>query len=551
MLSGGAKLRRVMFFLAAVTTSLLLAACASPGPDEHDAGGAAEDHGRGTAVLGLTADLDALNPYLSVRASTRDVAYNIYASLMEEQADFQDGPPSFNPDLAQSWEQSKDNLAITFHLRPEAVWSDGTPITAEDVRFTQEAAVHPDVAWLAADVKKEITHVEVLDSHTVRFTFSRPYPYQLMDANDGVILPSHVWSRIPFSRWRSDGPRVPDVVSGPFRMRRWTAGQSIELEANPRYYDPRRPGLGHVAFRILPDAVSGFEQFLAGHLDFWDRVDPRQMDRVLQTTGVALRRYPDRYYGFIGWNCRRRPFTDPRVRRALTLAMDRERIVRDIFRGVARVASGPVPPVFGTRLSGRPPLPHDPPQAMALLDAAGWPAGGANGLRHAGERTLSFELQVNADAPWRRDMALMIQEDLRRIGVEVTIVSLERGTYGASHRTGEFDAYIGGWRLPTKIDLATTFSTRAVEDGVNFGGYSNPALDELLARIAGAPDFTSSLPALEHALDILQEDRPYTFLYWQDRLVGVSTRIKGAQPNAQSALFRLADWSLTGGEAAP
>lgn len=550
MLSRGVKRRRVVFFLAAVATSSLLATCASPGPDE-DAGGDPTEDRSGIAVLGLTADLDTLNPYLSVRAATRDVAYNIYASLMEEQADFQDGPPSFKPDLAQRWESSEDNLAITFYLRPEAVWSDGTPITAEDVRFTQEAAVHPDVAWLAADVKKEIALVEVLDRHTVRFTFSRSYPYQLMDANDGVILPSHIWSRIPFSRWRSDGPRVPGVVSGPFRIRRWTPGQSIELEANPRYYDPLRPRLGHVAFRILPDAVSGFEQFLAGHLDFWDRVDPRQMERVLQTAGVNLRRYPDRYYGFIGWNCRRRLFSDSRVRRALTLGIDRERITRDIFRDVARVASGPVPPVFGTHLSRRQPLPHDPGQAMALLDAAGWTADGASGLRHRGGETLSFELQVNADAPWRRDMALMIQEDLRRIGVEVTIISLERGTYGASHRTGEFDAYIGGWRLPTKIDLATTFSTRAVRDGVNFGGYSNPALDEFLESIAGAPDFASSLPAIESALDILQQDQPYTFLYWQDRLVGISKRIQGARPNAQSALFRLADWSLAGGEAAP
>jgi peptide/nickel transport system substrate-binding protein len=145
----------------------------------------------------------------------------------------------------------------------------------------------------------------------------------------------------------------------------------------------------------------------------------------------------------------------------------------------------------------------------------------------------------------------MIQEDLERIGVEVAIASLERGTYGASHRTGEFDAYIGGWRPATKIDMATTFSTGAVKDGVNFGGYSNTMLDELLERIAAAPDFQTALPDLEGALDILEEDQPYTFLYWQDRLVGVSTRIQGARPNAQSALFRLADWSLTGGEAVP
>ena len=498
----------------------------------------------GTAVLGLTADLDSLNPYLSVRAATRDVAFNIYASLLEEQADFQDGPPTFAPDLAERWVADADGLGITFHLRPDARWSDGVPITAEDVRFTQEAAVHPDVAWLAAEVKNEIATVEVVDDHTVHFRFNRSYPYQAMDANDGVILPAHIWGEIPYARWREDGPREPQVVSGPFRIEQWVPGQSIELVANENFYDPERPRLQRVVFRIIPDAVAGFEQFMAGHLDFWDRIDPRLMERVQQNNRVNLHRYPDRYYGFIAWNCSRDMFTDPAVRQALTLAMDRDRITTDIFHGVAETATGPFPPVFGRRFSGRPGLPHDPQRARDLLDAAGWMAAGDGSPRRRDGRSFSFELQVNADAPWRRDMALMIQEDLKKVGVEIAIVAMERRVYGASHRTGDFDAYIGGWRLPTKLDLAVTFSSQAVEEGVNFGRYRNPELDEILERIAAAPDYRNAVPTVEQALDILHQDQPYTFLYWQDRLAGTSVRIQGAQPNAQSALFRLSDWAL-------
>jgi peptide/nickel transport system substrate-binding protein len=509
----------------------------SPSPD----GSAAR---RGTAVLGLTADLDSLNPYLSVRAATRDVAYNIYASLLEEQSDFQDGPPSFAPDLAERWEADEDGRGYIFHLRPDARWSDGVPITAADVHFTQAAAIHPDVAWLAAEVKKEITSVEVVDDHTVHFRFTRSYPYQLMDANDGVILPAHVWSAIPYARWREDGPRKPAVVSGPFTVVRWVPGQTIELAANENFYDQRRPRLQGVVFRVLPDAVAGFEQFMAGHLDFWDRIDPRQMERVTENSQVTLHRYPDRYYGFIGWNCSRDLFRDPAVRQALTLAIDRRRITADIFHGVAEQASGPFPPVFGTRFSRRPGLPHDPQQAARLLEAAGWVNEGDGSPRSRQGRSFVFELQVNADAPYRRDIALLVQEDLRRIGVEVKIVSLERRAYGASHRTGEFDAYIGGWRLPTKLDLGFTFSSQAVEGGANFGRYRNPELDAVLARAAAAPDYDSAAPALEEALDILQRDQPYTFLYWQDRLAGTSVRIQGAHPNAQSALFRLSDWSI-------
>jgi len=494
--------------------------------------------------MGLTSDLDALNPYLSVRAATRDVAYNIYASLLEEQADFQDGPPTFAPDLAERWAADGDGMGITFYLRPDALWSDGVPITAEDVRFTHEAAIHPQVAWLASEVKKEITSVEVVNDHTIHFRFSRSYPYQVMDANDGVILPAHIWGEIPFARWREEGPREPKVVSGPFKVARWVPGQSIELVANEKYYDPERPRLQGVVFRVLPDAVAGFEQFMAGHLDFWDRIDPRVMERVQGNDQVRLHRYPDRYYGFIAWNCSRELFQEPEVRQALTLAIDRRRITTDIFHGLAETATGPFPPVFGRRFSGRAGLPHDPRRAGELLQSAGWIRPDDEGPRSRDGINFSFELQINADAPWRRDMALMVQEDLKKIGVEVAVVALERRVYGASHRTGDFDAFIGGWRLPTKLDLSVTFSSGAVEEGVNFGRYRNPELDAVLGRVAAASTYKDAVPVVEEALDILHEDQPYTFLYWQDRLAGTSVRIQGAHPSAQSALFRLSDWSI-------
>ena len=184
---------------AAPALLLIVLATGCGGPEETRSPAAAAPVERpvrgGTAVIGISADLDSLNPYLSRQALTRDVAYQIFETLMEEQADFGDGPPSFRPALAASWDVSGDGLAITFHLREDAVWSDGVPVTAADVRFSWQAAVHPDVAWLGAEAKEFIRDVEVVDTHTVRFHFTRVYPYQLMDANDGVILPRHIWLR--------------------------------------------------------------------------------------------------------------------------------------------------------------------------------------------------------------------------------------------------------------------------------------------------------------------------------------------------------------------
>jgi peptide/nickel transport system substrate-binding protein len=496
----------------------------------------------GTAVLGMGADLDSLNPYLSRQSLTRDVAYQIFETLMEEQPDFGQGPPTFRPGLASSWEFSADGLEVTFHLRPNAVWSDGVPITAEDVRFSWQASVHPDVAWLAADIKRFIENVEVLDAHAVRFRFTRVYPYQLMDANDGVILPRHIWSRVAFAEWRTAGLDREPVCSGPFQVERWTPNQSIELVRNERYYDPERPLLERVVFRIIPDAASGLEQLLAGQIDYWDKIEPRHVRRLERSPAVALHRYPDRYYGFIAWNCSRPLFSDPAMRTALTLAIDRQRIVDDLFHGTAQAASGPIPPLYWAHNRDLEPHPHGPDEAGRLLDAAGWRDEDGDGWRERDGAPFQFEIQVNADSPIRQDMALMVQEDLKRVGLDARPVALERNTYGSRHRAREFDAFIGGWRLPTKVDLAVTFASRASEHGVNYGLYSNPELDALLTRADQASRASEAKPVLDEAQQILHRDQPYTFLYWRDRLVGFSSRLRDVQPNAQSPLFDLDEW---------
>jgi peptide/nickel transport system substrate-binding protein len=496
----------------------------------------------GTAVIGISADLDSLNPYLSRQALTRDVAYQIFETLMEEQADFGDGPPSFEPALAASWDISGDGLAITFHLRKDAVWSDGVPVTAADVRFSWQAAVHPDVAWLGAEAKEFIRDAEVVDTHTVRFHFTRVYPYQLMDANDGVILPRHIWEPIPFDEWRTSRLDREPVCSGPFRVERWAPGQFIELARNERHDLPGRPLLDRVVFLVIPDAASGLEQLLAGEIDFWDKIEPRHMERLQRQPDVLLHRYPDRYYGFLAWNCVRPLFSDPEVRRALTLAMDRQRIVADLFRGTAEPASGPIPPLYWAHDGTLKPYPHDPAAARQLLEAAGWIDRDGDGWRDRNGVPFRFELQVNAESSLRQDMALMIQEDLRQVGLDVQPVVLERRTAGALQRAHDFDAFIGGWRLPTKVDLAVTFATASVEEGVNYGRYSNDELDALLAQSEQAADFRDAKPLLDRAQRLLRRDQPYTFLYWRERLVAFSTLVRDVQPNSQSPLFHLDQW---------
>ena len=160
----------------------------------------------------------------------------MFLHLYEEQADFQQHPATFTPQLAKSYEWSPDHKVLTFHLRDDVVWTDGVPVTSADVRWTWQAQRDKDVAWELADSKHWIDDVEAVDPRTVRFHFSRVYAKQLLDANEGPVFPKHAWETLPFAKWRQSGDwfRQHLVVDGPFTIASWQPQQQIVLQRNDK-----------------------------------------------------------------------------------------------------------------------------------------------------------------------------------------------------------------------------------------------------------------------------------------------------------------------------
>ena len=194
---------------AALLVLLLVAGCNGNGDDgtatAPTPAAAADPRRGGTVVIGWSAAPTGVNELITQgTAVTTEVVRQLLPQLLEEQPDFEEHPPTFRPLLASSYEWSPDRRTITFHLREDAVWSDGVPVTADDVRFTWQAHSHPDVAWDSAYMKEHIKDVEVVDPKTARFHFDKVYAKQLQDVNEGGILPKHAWEKLPFSRWRDN-----------------------------------------------------------------------------------------------------------------------------------------------------------------------------------------------------------------------------------------------------------------------------------------------------------------------------------------------------------
>ena len=380
----------------------------------------------GTLVIGVGADLRGINPVLSdIDAFTTYLQRLLLLTLLEEQPDYAQHPPTFDPRLAESWDWSEDHKVLTLSLRPGVTWSDGVPVTAEDVRWTWQMQTHADVKWGRAESKENIENVEVVDELTVRVRYHHKSPSQLAEINEGPILPRHLWSELPPSQWIDNATWFEHnmVSSGPYRLESWEPQQQIVLVRNAAYFEEGLPYIDRVVFRIVPDKSNQVRQLLSGDLDLVRAVPAANAAEIEASDRTQLLSFWHRQYNFIAWNLCRDLFTDRRVRKALTLAIDRSTLVEALLQGRGRVGASPVISTVWAADPNLEPLPYDPEQAKMLLAQAGWSDTDGDGVLDKDGRALSFEIMTNSSSRVRVDAAVMIQEQLRRSGVDASVAA--------------------------------------------------------------------------------------------------------------------------------
>lgn len=546
--------------LAIAVVCLVLLACggAETSPDE-TGGGMEAPPANKTITIVSSIDMRDVNE-LTAESTPIHTALHYYAlflPLLEEQPDFADGPPSFEPRLAKSWQFSDDRKTLTFHLRPNVVWSDGMPVTAEDVRFTWEAQTHPDIRWNIAEIKRHITDVEVVDEHTVRFHYDAIYANQLLDAIGGVILPKHAWGELPFAEWRESAEwfRENLVVSGPFTLTSWEPQQRFVLERNPRFFRLDRPRVDRIVFRVVPERTSALALLRSGEAHLIDWARPGDAAELEDHPEIRIETFTIRGFNALIWNTSRPLFKSPKVRRALTMAIDRERIVEALYYGYAKVGFSPFPANLWVQHPDLEPWPYDPETARQLLAEEGWRDTDGDGLldKADGEsrRTFSFEILTPAGNELRQDILTMVQQQLEAIGVEAKQRVLEFNTQLTREREHDFDASFDAWGLPTNLDLSTFYHTDAAEDRFNFGVYSNPDADRILDEIGNHIDPQEALPLFYELQELLHEEQPVTFLYEPVRIVPMRRSLVHADPNLLSTFFDLEEWELEEPPASP
>ncbi len=542
---GPASMRRAPLFRALALAAALLAGCRqaperAAGPET-----ASAPRRGGTVVVGWPAEPAGVNE-LTVPASqiTHEVQFRMFLHLAEEQPDFEKHPPTFAPQLAKSWEWSPDHKTLTFHLRDGVVWSDGVPVTADDVRWTWIAQRDPKVVWEDADAKRWIDDVEVVDPRTARFHFSRVYAKQFLDANEGCILPKHAWEKLPFDQWRQNGDwfRQHLVVDGPFTIGSWQPQQQVVMQRNDRYYEPGLPRLDRVVIRQIADQAAGLTQLLSGELDFVAQIAPADVPRVRSNPHLDLIAYWTNLYVAVVWNDGNPLFRDPEVRRALTLAIDRPQIVQTVLGPYGKVADSPILTSVWAHDPAVHPWPYDPAEARRILAVKGWKDTDGDGVLDKGGKPFAFELITNAGNQLRSDATVMIQDQLKKVGVRATPRQIEFNTLVSSVKGGTFEAAMMGYTIDTSLDLTNNFSSRSLAEGGDDARYHNPEVDRLIDLAASQPDMLAARPYLNQVQEAIHREQPLTFLWESQRLTAVNKRVHDVRPTLAYSFFNLKEW---------
>lgn len=506
-------------------------------------GGVGAPGGGQELIVAIPADVETFNEYQSTGEALENAVIDLlYPTLFEERPDFAERPPTFAPRLATEWQFSPDRRTLRVKLRQDAVWSNGFRVTADDVRFTLLAQKSEEAGSLFVEQKAAISGIEVLDAFTFQAHYTRVYPYQLMDLNDGHVVPANAWAGVPFADWpKADFAK--DLVScGPFRLASRNPQQTTVLERDPRHWNPAR--LDRLVLRVIPDAVAQVGQLLAGQVHFIPMVPPREALRLQQSGKVKVVSYPSRLLGFLAWNNRRPALRDRQVRRALTLAINRKALVDAVYLGYAKVATGPVLSSMWAFDRTLAPLPYNPSEARRLLAGAGWSDRDGDGTLERDGATFAIELLYPATNTMRAQIALLVQSDLAKVGVAVTARPVEFGALMARQDSGEFDGVLAAWEEATKVDLSSGWATASDEAGSgNFFGYSNRTLDAVLRQVAESGDLERTRTLLARAQSIIVEDQPVTFLYEAQQIVAHSPRL-AATPNSALVFYGVTSWTM-------
>lgn len=437
---------------------------------------------------------------------------------------------------------SPDGLTITYHLRRNARWSDGVPVTARDVLFSWQAIMNRANDAVSRHGYDDISRIGMPDDHTAVVHLKKPFApfvntFFAESDQPYTVVPAHVLShypninQVPFNS-------APTATDGPFRFGRWLHGDRIVLTANDAFF-LGKPHLREVVIRIVPDENTSVNLLRTHAIDYMFQASVATYPSLRTISGVRLVWNNMNAFEGMAFNLQHKPFDDPRVRLAVAYAVDKARLVRDLTYGQEKAATEDLPDWMWAYNPSIKPLPHDLAKARSLLQSAGV------------KLPLNVVLATDTANVTHKREAVQVQAMLHQIGIEAEVKTYPgdllyapAGSGGIVHG-GKFDLVLWPWYAGIDPDNSSEFTcSQMPPNGYNDSRYCNPEMEALQTAALTHYDRPARTKAYHQIEALLARDNPMLFFWWQRQQEAVLDTVKGFAPNPTVESWNAWEWSL-------
>lgn len=541
---------------------LLLAACAVPAaPTGSEAAAPSSESaaalaGASEIIIGTLGEAQTLNPILTNETEGAWRTTMMFDPLIELH------PVTFEPQarLATSWEVSEDGLTYTFHLRDDAKWHDGEPVTANDVAFTVMQILAPDytgpkysdwsvlagAAEVNAGTATEAAGIQVIDDHTIAFTLLEPNAPFLVNTVGGqplIPIPQHILEGQDMAT--TDFNTAP-LGNGPYKFVSWEVGNSFVMEANPDWWGGE-PAIKRVVHRVIPDSQTLVVALEAGEIHGSLYALPTVAESLQAKENLKVMVVPFDYPNGFRYNFANPAAADMAVRKAIAHAVDNETYASEFLLGLGGAGAGPVAPGIWAYNENIPTYAYDPELAMQLLEEAGWVDSDGDGIREKDGATATIVAETNAGNVMREDYCTYKQAALLEIGIDWQCEFKEWSVIVNDAGTGEYEAIQPQW-AGASVDPHELYNGFHTNGSNNQGGYSNPEVDELLERGAVTVDQAERKAIYDRVQEILMDELPATYDWYRPFIHVIDNKFDGpwlVSSRLAGGIFRnLYDWEV-------
>lgn len=478
----------------------------------------------GTLISAMPSDPSSMIGMVAGESASLAIGSYLFNSLLKYDQNL-----DLAGELAESWQVADDKKTITFKLKPDLQWADGKPLTSADILFTWQLITDEKTHSPYASDYQLVTKAEAPDARTFIVHYSQPFAPALESWASLQVLPKH---KLAGQDIRTTSFAQKPLGSHYYQLKEWRHGEYIKLEKNPKsVLGPAN--IDHLIERIIPDPAAQFLELMADNIDSMS-MDPITYARIIPSRPAlqaCLNQFKElgNSYTYLGFNLKRKPFDDVRVRKAINYAIDKQEIIDGVYLGLGITIASPYKP--GTRWSNPDLIPYtvDPAKAKKLLAEAGFEDTNGDGVVDRDGKKLSFEILTNLGNKQREKTAVIIQRRLKDVGIEAHIRTLEWASLLTNFiKPGDFDAVVMGWGLGLDPDQYNIWHSSQQKPGqFNFIGYNNPAVDKLLEQGRLEFDPEKRMQIYHEFAKVLYEDSPLVYLSAGYGLTAIHKRVQG------------------------